>query len=88
MRSSLLLAPASRACFGADAVCVLDSGGFDGSMWHADNDAVGLCWGFAEFDAAQAADKLLLERLEATAAPEHERYRENQPAEEADAGWF
>ena len=57
-------------------------------MRNADDDTVDLRFGFAEFDAAQVADELLLERLEATAAPEHEGRRENQPAEGVAVGYF
>ncbi len=59
------------AGFGADAVRIVDRGGFDDSMRNAEDDAVDLRFGFAKFDAAQAANELLLERLEAAAAPEH-----------------
>ena len=52
-------------------------------------DNAGVLWmGLTEFDATQVTYKSTLERLvEAAAAPEHERNREDQPAEGVADGW-
>ena len=66
---------------------VLDGAARGYSARNTDDNTVDLGCGFAEFDPTEVADKLLLERPEATAAPEHESRREDQPAEEAGTGW-